>query len=225
MGTRVLLFSLVLCFWGHFTSAQKTSSSINFTEVWVWEYENADGKKGEMAIYREPKLNYWLITPDDAGFREKDEMSLWFLLKPNGEVLQAYLDAVHSSKQIMIHQLPLDIKRKLPGNWKARGKSEYFGDTHTGFPKMKGKEYHIRYEKSNEKTSIYLAYTNADAWVLPFFNDMNIDAKLPIRFPKDLPKNFVAVKEVTEYAEGGSVQYRFKNISHTEYYIDLNELK
>ncbi|MEZ4890815.1 MAG: hypothetical protein R2779_09795 [Crocinitomicaceae bacterium] len=55
----------------YFSSAQKTSSTIKFSEVWVWEYVNIDGKKGEMAIYREPKLNYWLITPDDADFVNK----------------------------------------------------------------------------------------------------------------------------------------------------------
>jgi len=225
MGTRILLFSLMLCFWSHFTSAQKTGSSINFTEVWVWEYVNADGKKGEMAIYREPKLNYWLLTPDDAGFRDQDEMSLWFLVKPNGEVLQAFQDAEHSSIKIIRHQLSIDVKRKFPASWKANGKSQYFGDTHTGFPKMKGIGYQTGYEKTNEKTSIYLAYTKADAWVLSFFNDMNIDAKLPIRFPKELPKHFVAVKEVTEFSGGGSVQYSFKNISHTEYFIDLSEIR
>ena len=48
MRMRVLLFSLVLCLWGHFTFAQKPNSTIKFTEVWVWEYENADGKKGEI---------------------------------------------------------------------------------------------------------------------------------------------------------------------------------
>lgn len=223
MRMRVLLFSLVLCFLGHFTSAQKPNSTIKFTEVWVWEYENADGKKGEMAIYREPKLNYWLLTPDDAGFRDQDEMSLWFLIKPNGEVLQAYQDEEHLSKKIIKHQLPLDVKSKLPGNWKATGKYEYFGDKHSGFPLMKGIGYQIRYEKTNEKASIFLAKTKAAAWVLSFFNDLNIDAKLPIRFPKELTKNFVAVKELTKFSGGNSVQYRFKHISHSEYFIDLTE--
>ncbi len=225
MRTKILLSSLLLCFWGLSSAAQKTSSTINFTEVWVWEYENLDGKKGEMAIYREPKLNFWLLTPDDAGFRDKDEMSLWFLIKPNGEVLQAYHAAEHSLTQIIKHQLPLDAKSKLPNNWKANGKREYFGDKHSGFPRMKGIGYHIQYEKSNEKTNIFLAHTKAEAWVLASFNDLNIDAKLPIQFPKEIPKNFVSVKELTEFSGGDSVQYRLKQISHTEYFIDLNEFK
>ena len=215
MEKRGLLFILALCFGCTFSSAQKTSSTIKFSEVWVWEYVNIDGKKGEMAIYREPKLNYWLITPDDAGFREQDEMSLWFLVKPNGEVLQAYQDAEHSSKRIIKHQLPLLVKSKLPSNWKTTGKSQFFGDKNSGFPMMKGIEYQIRHEKTDEKTIVFLALTKAETWVLSFFNDLDSDAKLPVRFPKALPKNFVAVKEVVEFAGGGSVQYHFKQISHT----------
>lgn len=201
MEKRVLLFILALCFWVNFSSAQKTSSTINFTEVWVWEYVNIDGKKGKMAIYHEPKLNYWLITPDDAGFRDKDEMSLWFLIKPNGEVLQAYQDAEHSSKRIIKHQLPLYVKSKLPSNWKTSGKSQLFGDKQTGFSEMEANEYQIEYGKTSEKTTIYIAKTKSEAWVLSFFNDLLIEAKLPIQFPRDLPKNLSHLKKLPNLQE------------------------
>lgn len=211
-----------------FTVAQqrktvKSSSQYNFSEMWIWEYTDANGEKGQMAIYREPKLNYWLLTPNDAGFREKDEMTLWFMLEPNGEVLQAYQDGeMNSSKKLIKHHLQPHKKNKLPDYWKATGKSKYFGDTFSGFPKIKGLEYKASYEKTNDKSTLNLATTKADLSMLSLFNDLNIDAKLPVRFPKDIPGNFIALSENTVFP-GGAVQYSFKYISQTEYYINLSD--
>ncbi len=203
----------------------KGNTQYNFSEMWIWEYTNANGKKAQMAIYRQPKLNYWLLTPDDAGFREKDEMTLWFILKPNGEVLQAYQDGEkNSGKKLIKHRLYPDKKAKLPDYWKATGKSRYFGDTFSGFPKIKGLEYKVGYGKTNDKSTFYLATTKADLSVLSLFNDLNIDAKLPVRFPKDVPGNFITLCENTVFPSG-AVQYIFKYISQTEYHLNLSEFE
>lgn len=203
----------------------KSATQYNFSEMWIWECIDANGNKAQMAIYREPKLNYWLLTPDDAGFRETDEMTLWFMLKPNGEVLQSYQDGEKNQRKKLIkHQLYPDKKAILPDYWKATGKSRYFGDTFSGFPKIKGLEYKVSYTKTNDKSTLYLATTKADLSMLSLFNDLNIDAKLPIRFPKDIPGNFIALSENTVFP-GGAVQYAFKYISQTEYHLNLSEFE
>lgn len=221
MVTGFLLFTL-------FVEAQqkktiKNTTKYNFSEMWIWEYTDASGKKAQIGIYREPKLNYWLLTPDDAGFREVDQMTLWFILKPNGEVIQAYQDGeINSRKKLIKHSLHLDKKVKLPDYWKATGKSKYFGDTFSGFAKMKGTEYIISYEKTSEKSTFYLATTKTNFATLSCFNDLNIDAKLPIRFPQDIPDNFITLSEEPVLASG-NVRYNFKSISQTEYEINLTD--
>jgi len=223
---KTTTLSLFFCFlFPLFALAQQKKSvkniKFNFTEMWIWEYTDTNGKKSEMAIYREPKLNYWLLTPDDAGFRDTDEMTLWFILKPNGEVLQAYQDGeMNSSKKLIKHQLNVDKIIKLPDYWKATGKSKYFGDDFSGFSKMKGLEYKIKYEKTNDQSTFYLAKTKADFSVLAAFNDLNIVVKLPVRFPKDIPKNYVVLSEDSKWSNG-AVQYGFMYISQTEYFIDI----
>lgn len=219
-----VIFSIACMLFPFMVLAQKTNApQYNFSEVWIWEYIDVNGKKGQMGIYREPKLNYWLLTPDDAGFRETDEMSLWFILKPNGEVLQAYQDGeMNSRKKLMRHELHLNKTIKLPDYWRATGNTKKFGDTGLGFPTFTGKEYKVRYKKTNDQSTFYLAFTKADFSVLSFFNDLNIDAKLPVRFTKDIPGNYITLSEHTLFA-GGTIRYQFKYISQTEYYIALSE--
>lgn len=218
MSTRLLYFCLVclLCFGLGEAYAQTTS--VNFTEIWVWEFENSNGSKGEMAIYREPKLNYWLLTPDDANFRDKDEMTLWFLLKPNGEVIQAFQDAEMDNLEVTKHQLPLKKITKLPKSWKPCGDEKTFGNTEYGFPLFSGKEYKIRYEKSNEKTSLFVGHSDADFSILALFNELNIDAKLPIQFPKNIPKNTITLSEHTVFPNF-YLKYQYKYTTPTTYEV------
>ncbi len=200
----------------------KSTTQYNFSEMWIWEYTDGNGKKAEMAIYREPKLNYWLLTPYHAGFPKTDEMTLWFMLKPNGEVLQAYQDGeMNSGTKLIKHRLYPSQKAKLPEYWKATGNSKYFGDTFSGFPKIKGMEYKVGYEKTNTNSIFYIGKTKADMTMLSLFNELDIDAKLPIRFPKDIPDDFITLSENTVFP-GGAVQYGFKYISQTEYHIKLS---
>lgn len=199
----------------------EASKKLNFSEVWVWEYTDTEGKKAEMAVYREPKLNYWLLTTEAYG--QTDEMTLWFILKPNGEVLQAYQDGEgNSAKKLIKHRLYPDKKKLLPNHWKATGNTKTFGDTSLGFPKFIGEEYNVSYGKTNEQSVFFLATTKADFSTLYLFNDLDIDAKLPFRFPKDIPSNYLVLSEETIFSSVSEL-YRFKYISHTEYYINISE--
>lgn len=197
------------------------SKNLNFSEVWVWEYTDSKGKKIEMAIYREPILNYWLLTTE--AYWQTDEMSLWFILNPNGEVLQAYQDGEsNSSKRLMKHSLYPDKNTVLPNNWKATGITKSFGDVSLGFPKFIGEEYNVSYDKTNEQSVFFLTPTKADFSTLYLFNGLDIDAKLPIRFPKDIPSNYVVLSEETKFSNVSEL-YRFKYISHTDYHINISE--
>ncbi len=215
---HLILFSLIIFLFLHVACAQQQSTSISFSEIWVWEYEDTKGNKREMAIYREPKLNYWLLTPDDANFRDKDEMTLWFILKPNGEVIQAFQDAEMNNLAVIKHQLSLKKITKLPKSWKPSGNVKSFGNTEYGFSTFSGKEYKIKYEKSDEKTSLFIGRSNADFSILALFNELNIEAKLPIQFPKNIPKNNITLLEHT-VSSNFSLKYQYKYTTPTNYDI------
>lgn len=218
--TFCVLLPFALC--GQRTIKKKEHQKFNFSEVWVWEYTDVQGKDKQMAIYREPKLNYWLLTPDDAGFRAADDMTLWFLLKPNGEAIQAYQDGESNSRKKLIkHHLRPHRKASLPEYWKSTGKIKTFGDTSLGFPEFTGKEYKVRYEKTSDRSTFYLASFKADFTMLSHFNDLNIEAKLPIRFPGDIPGNYAVLSEHSVTSNVLLSSYRLKFVSQTEYYIDL----
>lgn len=215
---KPLLLLLITLF-----TATAFSQKLNFTEVWVWEYTNRNGQKAEMAIYREPQLNYWLLTSE--AFANTDEMTEWFILKPDGEVLQAYQDGEKNSlKKLLKHQLPSKKNRQLPSYWKATSNKQSFGDTRLGFPLFQGTAYKVSYLKTKDQSTFYLAQTKADFTMVSYFNNLNIDAKLPIRFPKDIPGHYITLSEHTVFP-GGAVQYTFKYISQTAYHINLADYK
>lgn len=201
---------------------KNSNTTLNFTEVWVWTYMDADGNSGEMALYREPTLNYWLLTPDDAGYRNIDEMTMWFIVKPNGEVLQAYQEGENQGRKLLMkHKLSVGKISNLPRYWNHTGKTKNFGDPSLGFPTILGKEYTITYERTNDKTTCFLGSTKADFGALSLFNNLNIDAKLPIRFPQDIPRLFIPLHELATFGGGGSSQYELKYISQGTYSISL----
>lgn len=214
-----LLFPLLVV-----AQQKKTASTkYNFTEVWVWEYKGKDGKMGEMALYREPKLNYWLLTAEAYG--NTDDMCDWILVQPEGTCYFAYKDAeIGSGGSLLKVKLDLQQVKTLPTYWKAGSRYQKFGNAAMGFSMFNGREYQCAYTKTQEQTTFYLARTAAAFAPLAVFNELDVDAKLPIRFPKDIPGNYVVLSEDSNGA-GYSVQYRFKYRSHTEYHIDLASYK
>lgn len=207
-----------------FVTARQTKTGrtqYNFTEIWVWEYKGKDGKKGEMAIYREPKLNYWLLTAEAYG--NTDDMCDWILIKPDGTYYFAYKDAeLGGGRTLLKMKQELPKVKSIPAYWKTSAKQKNFGNVSMGFPVFKGKEYKVSYLKTRDYSTFYLAATKANFTPLSIFNKLDTDARLPIRFPKDIPGNYIVLSENAEFPNG-SVQYSFKYISHTEYHIDLSE--
>lgn len=216
---------LFLCFFlPYFVMAQtEKSSNYRFTEIWVWEYENYDGRKGEMAIYRDTSHNAWLLTPDDADFPSTDEMTKYFIVQDDGEVTQVIEDGTTVDENRITHSLNIQKDKSLPYHYRKRKTIKYFGDPQFGFPKIKGQEYRVQYEKTNEKTTFYLGQSDANFSALCHFNELNIDAKLPIQFPKDIPAGYIPLSEQTNFPNDKIVRYEFKYISPTEYFIEWND--
>ena len=209
-----------------FAAAQQkktANTAYNFTEAWVWEYNNASGNTSEIVLYREPKSNYWLLTPEAYG--NTDEMCDWILVQPDGTCYFAYKDAeLGSGGTLLKMKLHPQKGNTIPTYWKATNQYKKFGNTAMGFPVFNGKEYKVSYLKTNEQSVFYLATTKANFAALSLFNELDIDAKLPVRFPKDIPGNYVPLSENSSGA-GYKVQYNFKYVSHTEYHINTGQYK
>lgn len=210
----LLLACAALC---HAQSRPKKTESLNFTEVWVWEYRDTDGKSREMAIYHHPKKNYWLFTPEAYG--ETDEMSEWIMAGPDGKYIQRYRDE-HGQEKTLHHTLPFYPPGLLPAHYRGTGASGVFGDKSYGFPLWKGKAYEVNFEKTTDQVRYYLTSIKKTMTPVYYFNRLNIDAKLPVLFPTDLPGNQLVLEEEARAGEK-NIRYRFKFISHTEYHIRL----
>lgn len=192
-------------------------SQINFTQAWVWEYEDAHGNKGEMTIYHEPKLNCWLFTREAYG--NTDDMCDWVLAMPDGEYYFAYQDGEEYGKARLLRQKVNFVRHKeIPVNWGAAidSTSRRFGDTRLGFPLIKGHLYLLRFEQTQEQCEYYIGLTNTDMTPVYYVNRLDADAKLPVDFPIDLPPGYIALSEKSKY-----MSLNFKYISHAQYHINL----
>lgn len=201
-------------------SKPKKPESLNFTEVWVWEYRDPDGNNREMAIYHHPKKSYWLFTPEAYG--PGDEMTEWIMIKPDGECIQRYSDE-NGQQKTLYHTLHFNLPGQLPSRYRATGASKLFGDRSHGFPGFKGKAYEAKFEKTTDQALYYLAETKRSMAPVYYFNRLNTEVKLPVIFPADLPRNQVVLEEEAQ-AGGKKIRYRFKFISHTEYHISLSQI-
>lgn len=219
---KLLLFLFLLPFWC--VQAQvEAPKSIQFTQAWVWEYqnnfvpENEPGHKGELVVYYEPKLNYWLFTGEAYGM--SGEMYNWILGKPDGTYVVCETDEF--GKQTVTEQkLKFPLNKTLAPHYKYIGKKKVFNRNRLGFPKIEGIEFKVIYAKTNDQSSIFVGDVEANFLPLYFFNQLNIEAKLPFQFPVDFPKNKLLLQEVSTVNKV-KLQVTFKEISYAEYYIDL----
>lgn len=210
----------LLLAWPAFCNAQrsaKKAESLNFTEVWVWEYTDPDGNTREMAIYHHPKKNYWLFTPEAYG--ESDEMTEWIMAKPDGEYIQRYRDENGQDKTIS-HLLQFNPPAQLPAHYRSTGVSRTYSGKSYGFPELKGKAYEVRFEKTTDHALYYLAEVKKNIQPVYYFNRLNTEARLPVIFPTDLPRNRLVLEEEAD-SGGKSIRYRFRFVSPTEYYISM----
>ena len=142
-----------------------------------------------------------------------------FLGKPDGTYVLCETDEF--GKQTVTEQrLKFPLNKMLAPHYKSVGKKKVFNQNRLGFPKIEGREFNVIYAKTNEQSSIFVGDFKANFLALYFFNRLNIEAKLPFQFPVDFPKSKLLLQEVST-TNKIKLQLTFKEISHTEYYINL----
>lgn len=221
---KQLLLLLALQFFFCCTQAQtKNPKIIHFTQAWVWVYENElvpkeePTHKGEIVVYFEPEQNYWLFTTEAYG--TSGEMFDWVIGKPDGTYLICATNEF-GKKTITTEELQFPLIRALLKHYQPLDKKKIFNQNKLGFPKIEGKEFRVNYTKTNDSSSVFVGDFKADFLPLYFFNRLNIEAKLPFQFPVDFPKNKLLLQEISTINKA-KLQLTFKEISHTEYFIDL----
>lgn len=185
-------------------------TGIKFTEAWAWEYRNEEGGMSEMVLYLEPKRNYWLFTQEAYG--TSGEMIEWILGKPDGTYIGKATDEfgkVNYFKEVV----EFEKVTALSEHFIPTGKTQVFGDTSYGFPKLKGDEYDVKFEWTNDRAKVVIGDTKVNMLAVYFFNQLNGDAKLPIDFYRGIPPKKIILKDelVTPHSQS---LVRFKFISH-----------
>lgn len=224
---KPLFFLPFVVFFSSCLQAQN-QTELKFTQAWVWEYENeliAVGepeRQGEMVVYFNPDLNYWLFNFESYG--NSGEMFEWILGKPDGTYLIYGKDEF--GKTVWMHkELEFIQNENLPEYYKKNQNQKVFNDfPDLGFEKITGAEFQMNYEKTEGKSVFYLTEFDADFSAVYHFNQLNLEAKIPFHFPIDLPKNQL-VLEMNYVNKENLIQskVKFKYISQTEYFIQLPE--
>lgn len=202
-----------------------SSKELKFMQAWIWEYENTAleegefGRKGEFWAYYHEELDFWLLTAESYGIT--GEMFNWILAKPDGTYIIDITDEFGKTSRLE-HKLDFDIPSEIPSHYTSTGKSKFFNeDESLGFQKAQGFEYEIKYEMTSDRTKTFIGtYENVNFTPLFWFNRLDSDAKIPVHFPIDLPSKYAVFEEVSKMSVG---EYRLvlKNISNTEYFIEL----
>ena len=199
--------------------------NLAFTEVWVWEYKNEwipkdePGYQGEVAIYFLPEKNYWLFTSESYGI--SGEMTDWVVGKPNGEYISQNTDEF-GYKTIERESITFHNYENLNEHLIPLGAYMSFGNPDMGFPLIQGQKFKVEYLKTNDISTIYLGEAKADMRAVYYFNQLFSEAKLPVFFMTNLPKNQIILSEST-VSSGHNIDIKFKYISPTEYHIELPE--
>lgn len=194
----------------------------NFTELWIWEYTDYYGEKGDVWVYREPESGYWLFTQDAYG--NTDGMSDWIMGLTNGTYLLGYVNPeMGSKKQLMELKTSYEIDDELLKLWKKTNITAPFAQTAHSMRKFTGTAYEVSYPKLSDRSRIYLAETEVDFRPVYYFNTLDSDARLPIHFPLVLSKNQFALADSSVMGDGTMVTYTFKEVSPNQYHVQLNE--
>lgn len=200
-----------------------SDTELKFTQAWVWEYENElipenqPGHQGEMVVYFDPELNYWLFNVEAYG--TSGEMFEWILGKPDG----TYIFNVNDEFKTYQTQQKIEFKtNKLDLN--STGLFKEFKNFNIDFEPIKAEVFEFNYLKTNDKTEIFLANFEADFTALYHFNQLDSEVKLPIQFLTSLNPNQLIAEENSVVSEK-RIRYKLIDVSHTEYYIQLNDAK
>lgn len=197
------------------SAANERQEEIHFTEFWVWEYPNDRGELVEFGIYRAPQKDLWLLTLDSYG--DTDGMTSWFLVRPNGRLVQSAPMEHAGKSEFYNHRLSLSAPKQMPSSWKKENARKKFGTPEEDFGVFEGQAY-VSEELFALGSEFYFYESKTSFAALSHFNDLEIDAKLPVHFPKNIPQNFVPMAQY--HGQRGKI-FEFKGVFPTSYYIYL----
>lgn len=208
-----------------------------FSTMLTWSFENEltdeeHLKKGEINIYVDEKTGTFLLTKEAYGW--SGEMIDFVIADQKGNYImghtdefgkkhretykaQQYAEVLAQSKNIMS-----DFKKYC----KSTDKTRVFGKNNYGWPTKTGKEYILSYQKTEDKSNLFLSTEKYSFLPLFLFNKLDFDAKLPVAFDYSLilTPNQMPLEDVYEW-NGKKSKFTFISASPTEYFIDLNEYK
>lgn len=196
------------------------TSELLFSQEWVWEYRDEDGKNQTMSVYWHPELNYWLFEKNSSAYT--DDMTDWFILKPDGVLWSAYKDPeLDSKKKILRSKWEKGfVAQDLPDNWMPTGKTAEFGRADMGFKPYEAVEFEVTHPGASAKSIYYLAESEIDMTPIYAFNELFMDAMLPVGFPNNIPGNKIILSGKPIQSPGGfNPEFKFRFRSHAEYYI------
>lgn len=202
---------------------QKNNQPIVFTEVWIWEYARPGCSAQEMEVYYHPGLRYWLIP--GTSLEPYEEMVRWYMLKPDGEVLEAYSDAEYRASNLLAsYRYDTTTYSSFNAGWQKGTDRQFVGDSLLWSRTFTATEYVMPTVKTPEHKQIYLADTWVNLAPLYAFNSIDLPCKLPIAFPHGFPSNMVVVKGRTTPVYG-DVSYNLKHVGFTQYYVNLHDYR
>jgi hypothetical protein len=208
-----------------------------FSTMLTWSFENelTDEeylKRGEINIYVDEKTGTFLFTKEAYGW--SGEMIDFVIADQKGNYIightnefgkkhretkksEQFADIINQSKKIQA-----DFKKYC----KPTGKNKVFGKNKYGWPTKTGKEFMLSYQKTEDKSRLFLAPEKYSFLPLFLFNKLGFDAKLPVAFDYGLilSPNQMPLEDVYEW-NGKKTKLTFISASPTEYFMDLNDYK
>lgn len=208
-----------------------------FSTMLTWSYENELAtseqlKKGEIVIYVDEKSGTFLFTKEAYGW--SGEMIDFVIVDQKGNYIIGHTDEFggkhrEHKKSDQFVEVTMQAKQILSDFKKyclPTGNTKYFGQNDYGWPVLKGKEYIMSYQKTLDKSTLYLFTSKYNFLPLYLFNKMKLEARLPVAFDYHLifPSNQMLLEDTYVWS-GKKSSVSFLSASPTEYFIDLNDFK
>lgn len=168
--------------------------------------EDPSNRSGEMSIYLDEKTGTFLFTQESYGV--SGEMVDFVIGDQEGNYIFGYTDE-HGKKlreTIQVNKYIADsifIDSLFQRYFSITSATKYFGNNTYGWPIKKGDEYQVNFEKTNEKSFVYLTKDVFSFLPVYHFNALESETKLPfnIDYSNTIPKNYSVLGQ--RYDQGG----------------------
>jgi hypothetical protein len=215
----------------------RNQTKFKFSQAWVWQYQNdwiqpgEAGHTGDLTVYYDTLSGAWLFDAEAFG---KSGYGFDFILGGlDGQYTFCFKDGKGKKKKavrrvsevLMSRAENATVVEEFDAYYKPTGKSKVFGKNVYGWPILTGSEYEWDSSKASEKKARYLGESKVDFQSIIYFNFLEGEVKLPFHFPTDIPLGKVLLEDSTLYSDGKKIILRLKEITDTDYHIDLSKYK